>query len=154
MLPGGFYDFNANTDIYLGGQKIMYYDFIDYTDASQLDNIYVIFALGDEAIMLKDLPFTKNGVNGIIYNIDESGIYIKDAVSYKLESESWEEVSQADRTFNVSLDPAGVVIDNNEIVDTSVLKVGDKIRVLGTEDGYEAKKAGGSYTGYIIFVEK
>ncbi|MCQ2979428.1 MAG: S-layer homology domain-containing protein [Clostridia bacterium] len=145
---------NSNTEIYQGGQRIMYYDFIDYTEASQIDNIYTVIADGDEALLLTDIPYTKQGVTGTIYKIEGNTLWLKDAVSYNLDSSSWEEISQSDRTLGVTPDASAVIIKNNEIVDDSIFKVGDKIRAMGIDDGYQIKKSNGTYNGYIIFVER
>ena len=115
------FEINSKTDIYQGGQKIMYYDFLDYTENSQIDNIYTVFAVGDDAILLSDIPYTKCGVTGTIYNIGDDGtLNIKNAVSYNETTDSWEEISLIDRTIGVAIDTNAVIIKDNEIVDESV----------------------------------
>ena len=91
---------------------------------------------------------------GTIYKLDGTTLCLKDVVSYNLDANSWEEISEDDRTLNATADASCVIIKNNEIVDDSVFRVGDKIRVMGMEDGYTVKKSNGTYTGYIIFVER
>lgn len=148
------FEIDAHTDIYSGGAKIMYYDFIDYTDASQIDNIYTIFAMGDEAILLNDIPYVDRGITGQVYKIEGGTFKLKDVVSWNKEKKTWEEISYNDRTLDVQAGDPIVYIKNNEIVDENEVEVGDKLKVMGLEDGLTTKQSGGSYTGYIIYIER
>lgn len=148
------FEIDAHTDIYSGGAKIMYYDFIDYTDASQIDNIYTIFAMGDEAILLNDIPYVDRGITGQVYKIEGSTFKLKDVVSWNKEKKTWEEISYNDRTLDVEPGDPVVYIKNNEIVDADEIEVGDKLRVMGLDDGLTTKQGSGAYTGYIIYIER
>lgn len=130
-------------------------DFIDYSEVSKVDEVYTIIVDGTEATHLYHNPYATEGVSGIIYDTDDSTIYLRDAYVYDGETMQWEILSLRNNYAEIALETATVVIKNNQVVEVDDLKFGDQIRVLVTDDLSEEMtlKDNRRISGYIIFAE-
>ncbi len=142
-----------NTRIYQNGTRVPYDQFIDYTETSQIDRVYTIVAQGEEALMLIDGTFPTFGVTGTIYQATGTELKLNEVVSYNKTTKSWEEISRVDKTMPITISPTAVMIKNSKIIKANELKVGDKVRAIGTENGYTVKQEGRSYVADILIVE-
>jgi hypothetical protein len=132
-------------------------DFIGYSDATKVDEVYTIIAEGTKASYIIKGPYVKDGVIGEIVDIDttELTISLKDTISYDQETKQWNELSVTNSYSEASLFNESVIIKNNQVISIDELVVGDKLRILTDLDLADELKLNDSreFSGYIIFVE-
>ena len=132
-------------------------DFIGYSDASKVDNIYTIVSKGVKATHIVEGPYAKDGVIGEIYQVDTDDMLIslKDTLAYNQSTKAWNELSQPNSHSQAELFNESIIIKNNEVVTIEELDIGDRVRILTTLDLAEQLKLEDSrdFPGYIIFVE-
>lgn len=129
--------------------------FIDYTEESQVDEVYTIFTKGSKALRVVENPYAREGIRGEIYGVDQSGIQLKDVSVYQRSSNRWREFSRKNVGAAIGLEPNTIMIKNDEIISIDELGIGDKIRVITTVDLREQYDDSDDNTvpGYIILVE-
>lgn len=147
---------NHNTRIYDENGRIPFDEFIDYSENSKVDEVFTIIAEGTDAKLLIKNPYAREGVKGQIYEINNDNIMIKDALVYSSATKKWSNLSLSNSYAGIDIDASTVIIKNNNIISPEELKIGDKIRVMTTED--LANKllltSERNVGGVILFVEK
>ncbi len=132
-------------------------DFIGYSDASKVDEVYTIIADGVNATHILLGPYVKDGVIGEVTEVDvtDSKISLKDTIVYDQTSKSWNELSRPNSFSQAEIFNESVIIKNNEVIDLDQLQVGDKLRIMTDIDLAEAFKLEDTreFSGYILFVE-
>lgn len=131
-------------------------EFIDYSETSQVDEVFTILAEGTNANYIVKNPYAQEGVKGQIYELENDSLMIKDAVVYSKTNNKWSTLSLKNNYAEVNLLDNSLIIKNNKVIDADELEIGDQIRVMTTED-LSAKLLQTSerdVDGYIVFVEK
>ena len=130
-------------------------EFIDYSELSKVDEVYTIIADGTKATHLFKNTYATEGVQGTIYNQDDTKVYIRDAFVYESDTKLWETLSLTNNYAEIELLTETVIIKNNQVIEADDLAAGDQIRVFVTDNLSEELKLNNNRTvsGYIIFVE-
>lgn len=131
--------------------------FIDYTEASKVDEVYTVVAEGTKATHLIKNPYATEGVVGTVYDVSNGQtLNLKDALVYDSSTKLWEELSYKNSYADVNLDTTTIIIKNNKVVDISEVAYGDQVRAMITVDLAEQVKLEDDHTvtGHIIFVEE
>lgn len=150
------YNLTKDTMIYDEEGIIPFEDFIDYSDISKVDEVYTIVAEGTDAKMIVKNPYAEEGVKGQIYKTDTDILMIKDALVYSSTDNKWTTLSLTNNYAQINLFANSVIIKNNQVITQDELVVGDKIRVMATENLADKLllKSERDVDGYIIFVER
>lgn len=151
------YNLNKETMIYDDKGTIIPFDeFLDYSEISKVDDVYTIIAEGTNAKVIVMNPYAEEGVKGQIYQVEQEKLMIKDALVYSSADNKWTILSLTNNYAEINVLANTVIIKNNEVITTDELVVGDKIRVMSTENltNNLLLKSERDVDGYIIFVEK
>ncbi len=132
-------------------------DFIGYSDASKVDQVYTIIANGVNATHILFGPYVKEGVIGEVTEVDlaDSKISMKDTIVYDKNTKQWNELSRPNSFSQAEVFNESVIIKNNEVIDLDQLEIGDKLRIMTDIDLAEALKLEDTreFSAYILFVE-
>lgn len=150
------YNLTRNTMIYDEEGIVAFDDFIDYSEISKVDEVYTIIAEGTNATTIVKNPYAQEGVKGQIYQIDDEALMIKDALVYASVDKKWSTLSLKNNYAQINLFDNSVIIKNNQVITKDQLVIGDKIRVMTTEDltNKLLVQSERDVDGTIIFVEK
>lgn len=132
-------------------------DFIGYSEATKVDEVYTIIADGTKATHVVSMPYTTEAIKGEIYDIaaDGSGLSLKDTMTYSDTTREWKALSYTNSYSMADIQPESIVIKNNQVIDLDQLRVGDTIRVMTTVDLAEELKLNETRNvpAYIMLVE-
>ncbi len=149
------YLIDGNT-VFIGDQgEITTIDsFLDYTADSVYGNVYNIISTdGTYADYVISAPYTKQPIKGTIYNVDEDNVYLKDVTYLDLNSNTWKTISNKDNTCVLKLMPNTAIIKQDAVVNSSNLKVGDKVEFFTPKiEDYKTVVPGVELEGYIVEV--
>lgn len=130
-------------------------DFLGYSELSKVDEVYTIIAEGTKATHIIKNPYPTEGVLGEVYSVEEEEIGIKDVLVYDGKTKEWKELSTVNSYGVVELLHESVIIKNNKVIGADELEIGEKIRIMTTENMIEQLKLQNdrNVPGYIILVE-
>lgn len=125
-------------------------------DGNVIDEVFTIYADGSRADWLFAMPYTRYMLRGTVVSTGES-IRIKDVLVFNPDTGTWSQKSNA-VTVDLTLPAAGngAVIKSNQVVGTSAIAVGDRIRIATDENVVTSLNNTGNNTvqGYMVFVEQ
>jgi len=132
-------------------------EFISYSDASKVDEVYTIIAEGVKATYIVKGPYAKDGVIGEVFSVDveESTISLKESLVYDKITKQWNELSRPNSFSQAELFNESIIIKNNHVIALEELELGDKLRIMTTIDLAEQLKLEDlrEFPGYIVYVE-
>jgi hypothetical protein len=126
--------------------------FIDYGDNSVVDSVYNIVIDGTRAAYVVDSPYCTRSVRGMIYEMDENRLRIRNAEWYNAETGRWIAVSNVNATLEIELPVNRLIVKNQTTIGVHGLAVGDQIRVM--TNVLPTIAPGAVVTGYMVFVER
>jgi hypothetical protein len=139
--------------------------FLGHTDASVIGDVFNVVVEGGRAVRVIDAPFTEPTpqiegapghltVRGIIYNIAGSTISLRDMTVYNPRNGAWSRFSNTNPTGSVTVQINSIIVDRNEIITASDLRVGQQIMAFSNTRRDEVEHAPGlSASAYIVLVE-
>jgi len=131
------------------------YDFIDYTEDSVFDQVFNIVIDGSRAARVLDAPYATRAVRGTIFAIDGDQVSLRNVHIHDPDSGRWNILSNIDATGTVTLGYNSIIVDRNEVIGLSGLRIGDQIRVMTTNAEMPDRPATGiELNGYIALVER
>lgn len=148
-----------NTQFYNADGWVDQSQFIDYTDQTSVDKVYLIITDGDRALQVIDAPYTRNGVRGTVYSVTEGEdgtvIGLKDCYIYlaDLKTGAWISISNKNSALNITVPNNYTVIKNNKAVGINEIQIGNQIRVM-TDILEQKPTEENTINGHIIFIEK
>ena len=104
-------------------------NFLTYGEDSKESQVYTIIAEGDKALMIVDMPYTKEGVKGYVYSAKED-VLIKDMYRYDTDRERWRQVSGKNITGKLEMQQNTIVIKNGKIVSPKAIEQGDSLMIM------------------------
>jgi hypothetical protein len=107
-------------------------EFIGYTDASVVNDIYVIVANGGRAERVIDMPWPARAVRGTIYEVGDGTVSLRDMHVHYPQTGRWTPISLQNATGTVNIPTNSVVIDRNQVIGTNGLRVGQQVHVMVT----------------------
>lgn len=145
-----------NQTVFIGnnGEVQSIDDFLDYTENSVYGDVYNIISYDSAyADYVISAPYTKQPVQGTVYDIDGDTVYLKDVTYENLDTNTWTVVSRKDNTVRLQLQPNSTIVKNDKVVQNDKLEVGDQVEFYTTELDYDNMTSGMSINGYIVLVE-
>ncbi len=122
---------------------------------SKDDEVFTVIGKGDQAAMIIDMPYTKEGVKGYVYSTDE-GVKLKDLYTYNTDRDRWEAASGHNVTGELKVAPNTVIIKEGEIVSQAALEQGDKLTIM-LEDPLEVSSKDSNVVhqvpAYLVIVD-
>ncbi|MCL1843065.1 MAG: S-layer homology domain-containing protein, partial [Defluviitaleaceae bacterium] len=140
-------------------------DFLGFTDASVIGDVFNVIVYGGRAVRVIDAPFTQPvpqiegspghlTVRGIIYAIEGDTINLRDMTVYNPANGSWARFSNVDPTGMVTAHANTIVVDRNQVIPASRLQVGQQIMAFSPTPRDTVEFAPGlSADAFIILVE-
>ncbi|OOB76956.1 MAG: hypothetical protein BEN19_03200 [Epulopiscium sp. Nuni2H_MBin003] len=108
--------------------------FVAYGEASQLSEIVTIVAAGDKAVLISNMPYTREVVRGEVYSVEDQTAFLKDVFHYNVDDNLWSQYSTTNVGISATLNPNGFILKNGQVVTADKLEVGDKISVMLEEE--------------------
>lgn len=124
--------------------------FLGYGEESNIGNVYTIIANGGKATHIIEMPYTKQAVQGEIYEVGDNEIKIKDAYYYDETYKRWMEFSKKNVGGSITINANTVIIKDGEVIPARLLEKGDKISAMIEENFNDTD---GKANGYILIVE-
>lgn len=103
--------------------------FLTHGEHSKENEVYTVIAQGDKALMIVDMPYTKEGVKGYVYQTEE-GIMLKDLYTYDTQKERWRSVKGKNITAKLESFPNTVIIKDGKIVSEKAIEKGDELMIM------------------------
>ncbi|MCL2263305.1 MAG: S-layer homology domain-containing protein [Defluviitaleaceae bacterium] len=140
-------------------------NFLGYTDASVIGSTFLVAVEGGRAARVIDAPHTEPipqiagapghlTVRGIIYEISGNTVRLRDMTVYYARTGAWNRFSNINPTGSITLQANSVIVDRNEIIPASGLRVGQQIMAFNNQRRDEfTMEPGLSATAYIVLVE-
>lgn len=143
------------TKIYNQNGIVSIKDFIDYTTQSQVNKVYTIYVKGNQAEVIVEQPYVREGIRGEIYKIDGDKVYVRDTFYYDRYNDNWRDFSAINIGAVATIPNNAVIIKNGAVVSISDLEPGDKIRVVSDENlrSKFINQGSNDINGYIVYVE-
>jgi hypothetical protein len=141
------------------------YDFIGFTDASVVGQVFNVITDGARAAWVIEMPFTEPVpststapghlmLRGTIFEADGGTAGIRDVTIFNPRSGAWLPISLVDASAEVTIAENAIIIDRNRVVGANTLQAGQQIRILTATPLNEVVVGSGmSADGYIILVE-
>lgn len=132
--------------------------FLGYGESSQLKEVYTIIAVGDQAKMIVDMPYSKEVVEGKVYETADGSIKIKDVTYYNSRYKRWDELSRKNVGATIKIEPNTMILKEGKVVSAKSLEPGDEVTVMLEKSikGQSKPNADGNTTyeasGYLITV--
>jgi len=132
-------------------------EFIGYSDASKVDEVYTIIANGVHATHIIQGPYCLEGVRGEVFDInsDDLQLSLKDTLVYDTDTKQWNEFSRPNSYSLGQLYNESIIIKNNQVIDLDGIEIGDQLRIMSTTDLADELLNNDvrDFDAYIIFVE-
>ncbi len=135
-------------------------EFLGYGLNSTISEVYTVVASGDQALLVSDMPYTRQCLTGRVYKgEDDSLIYLKDVYEYSVDLNRWYQYSIVNEGLTVEPTSNSIIIRNGELISLNELQEGDRISVMMLEElDYFVELNGAAQQlvnveGYIIIVE-
>ncbi len=135
-------------------------EFLGYGLNSTISEVYTVVASGDQALLVSDMPYTRQCLTGRVYKgEDDSLIYLKDVYEYSVDLNRWYQYSIVNEGLTVEPTSNSIIIRNGELISMNELQEGDRISVMMLEElDYFVELNGAAQQlvnveGYIIIVE-
>jgi len=140
-------------------------EFIGYTDATVLNNVYNIVVDGGRAARVIAAPFTEPNpqiagasghltMRGIIHEINGGSVSLRDMTVYNAATGAWERFSNVNATGSETVQENTIIVDRNEVIPASGLKIGQQIMAFSDVRRSDIELAPGlSADVYIVLVE-
>lgn len=125
-------------------------DFLGYGENSRIGAVYTIVTVGDKATVITDSPYHTESIKGVVYEIGEDAVKVKDVYYYQKGTKKWTLFSNKNVGASVKLMPNSVIVKEGKVIPARLLKPGDKI--IGMVD-VNLKDASGEVTASIIMVQ-
>lgn len=128
--------------------------FLDYTDATVINNVYDIIVDGSMATHVIDAPYSQRSIRGTIYEITDTEVRIKDVryLDTTTNQVRWNIISNLNNTAIITMPLNSVVVKANRVETKSTLQVGDKIRAMSPSFPNELVP-GVNITSHVVYVE-
>jgi hypothetical protein len=143
------------------------YDFIGYSEASVVGQVFNVIVDGGRAAWVIEMPFTEPipsmagapghmALRGTVFETDGgAALGIRDVTILNPRTGAWVPISIVDPSGTVNVMENAIVIDRDTVIPASRLQVGQQIRVLTATPLNEVTIAAGiEAEGYIILVER
>jgi len=139
--------------------------FLGFTDDSVINDVFNVVVDGGRAVRVIDAPFTQPDpqvadspghltVRGIIYAIDGDTVNLRDMTVYNPRTGAWSRFSNVNPTGSVTLHANTIIVDRNEVIPASGLRVGQQILAFSDAQRDASPHAPGlSADVYIVLVE-
>lgn len=150
------FEMDYRTKIFSGDKWISQAEFLSYSEISHTNKVYNIIADGTKAEYVIEQPYLREGLKGTIYAIDKETVKLKDIFVYQGATKKWVPLSLSNNYGEVTLNKTALLFRQSKVSETDSLKVGETIRVMGTEDMVKSLKNNSdrSMEAYLLFVEE
>jgi hypothetical protein len=140
-------------------------DFLGFTEASVIGDVFNVIVEGGRAVRVIDAPFTEPipampnapghlTVRGIIYAIDGDTVSLRDMTVYHAQTGAWSRFSLTNPTGTVTTFENSIIIDRNEVIGANRLQVGQQIMAFSNVRRDEVDLAPGlAVDAFIVLVE-
>ncbi len=105
-------------------------DFFSYGENTQVSEVYTIVASGDQALLISNMPYTRETLQGEIYNVDGDTVYLKDVYHYDVDDNRWFEYSSMNYGITATLESNSIIIKNGQLISIDDLEQGDTVSVM------------------------
>lgn len=148
-----------------GGGVTSIDDFLGFTDASVVNDVFNVVVEGGRAVRVIDAPFTEPipqlatapghlTMRGIIYEIDDDTLSVNNLTVFNPLSGAWDRVSIVNPTGSVTVSPNTIIVDRNQVIPANQLRVGQQILAFTPDRRDEVDlEPGLSANAFIVLVE-
>ncbi|MCL2203099.1 MAG: S-layer homology domain-containing protein [Defluviitaleaceae bacterium] len=139
-------------------------NFIGFTEASVVGQVFNVIVEGGRAAWVIQVPFTEPipslptapghlALRGTIFDVG-GGVRLRDVTVFNPQTGAWMPISLVDPTADVSFQSNTIIIDRDRMVSANSLRVGQQIRVFTNMPLNTVTIGSGmSANGYMVFVE-
>ncbi|MGL5727205.1 MAG: hypothetical protein ACRCYD_05055, partial [Plesiomonas sp.] len=129
--------------------------FLGYGESSQISSVYTIIAVGDQAKVIVDMPYTKESVRGKVTKQADGTLSLKDVYYYNTRYKRWDELSRKNVGAAITLSPNTLIVKEGQVISAKSLDVGDEVTIMlekNIKEGQEAANKAYTGKGYLITV--
>ncbi len=115
---------------------------------------YTVVSDGAKANYIMRSVYPDDEIRGVVVSASGATIGLKSAQYRDKKTGAWKPISTVNTAATVTLQTNGVIVQDNQVVDISKMKLGSTVKVMTNNLQITATTQNPTVSGYIVFVEK